>query len=310
MQETLSIRGMGDDSFVVVSESDEAKSAWPPWKHLLEDLADAKPTPSSLKLSYKNLGDAGAHRLAELLATKLCSLVSLDLSCTSIGSGGSVAIARALGTHTALKSLDISSNAVTDTGCAAFAKSLVNNSSLETLSLHACLIGDKGAAALADALKENSALSVVNLRQNYISDAGAVALAGAIGGSSVLTVLDVQSNSYRTEGRKALAAAYEGNPRVAQQMPLSWHTGSDSAEQRSRLAGPPRSLVSVDSAHSSSSSTTPTRVQRQGSDLQRKKSSKVTELQSPLSGGPGRDRSVAEPSPTGRGRPPPRQQYL
>lgn len=36
MAERMDVREMGDDSFVIVIEDGEAKSAWPPWKHLLE----------------------------------------------------------------------------------------------------------------------------------------------------------------------------------------------------------------------------------------------------------------------------------
>lgn len=33
----MDVRAMGDDSVVVIAEEDdEAKSAWPAWKHLLE----------------------------------------------------------------------------------------------------------------------------------------------------------------------------------------------------------------------------------------------------------------------------------
>ncbi len=85
-----------------------------------------------------------------------------------------------------------------------------------------------------------------------------------------LQVLDVQSNSFRTEGRKALAAAFQANPRVAQAMPLSWHAGQESA--RSRLAQPPRSLVSVDTAVAAAA--VPAR--KTDASLQRKKPANIT----------------------------------
>eukprot|EP00961_Rhodomonas_salina_P163358 2200205-Rhodomonas_salina.1 len=92
-----------------------------------QDLADAQPPPSSIKLAYKNLGDAGACRLAELLKGALRSITVLDLSCTSIGSSGATAIASAVGTHESLRALDMSSNAVTDGGALAFAECLKTN---------------------------------------------------------------------------------------------------------------------------------------------------------------------------------------
>ena len=58
----------------------------PPLSHTLQaqDLADAQPPPRSAKLAYKNLGDAGAFRLAELLRAPLAGLAVLDLSCTCV----------------------------------------------------------------------------------------------------------------------------------------------------------------------------------------------------------------------------------
>ena len=39
---------MQDDEVVVVPDDAEVQSAWPAWKHLLEDLADARPPPRSV----------------------------------------------------------------------------------------------------------------------------------------------------------------------------------------------------------------------------------------------------------------------
>ena len=171
---------MQDDEVVVVREDSAPQSAWPAWKHLLEDLAEARPPPTTLKLAYKNLGDAGIFRLAELLRGPLKNVAVLDLSCTSIGSAGASTLASALEEALSLRALDMSSNAVTDVGAVAFAKTLTANTCLQSLSLHACLVGDKGATALAEALQQNVGLIELNLRQNYIGDSGAKALAGAI----------------------------------------------------------------------------------------------------------------------------------
>ena len=39
---------MQDDEVVVVPDDAGVQSAWPAWKHLLEDLADARPPPRSV----------------------------------------------------------------------------------------------------------------------------------------------------------------------------------------------------------------------------------------------------------------------
>lgn len=231
----MDLREMGDEHVVNIDEN--AKSAWPPWKHLLEDLADAQPPPSSIKLAYKNLGDAGACRLAELLKGALRSITVLDLSCTSIGSSGATAIASAVGTHESLRALDMSSNAVTDGGALAFAECLKTNTTLQSLCLHACLIGDKGATALADALQTNSTLLELNLRQNYIDDDGAARLASLIQSSQTLRVLDVQSNSYKRNGKAALAQAWAANPRVDRSMPLAVSYGGEEGSKAPSVVG-------------------------------------------------------------------------
>jgi len=152
----MDLRSMQDDEVVVVKDDAAPQSAWPPWKHLLEDLADARPPPSTLRLAYKNLGDAGACRLAELLRGALQHVTVLDLSCVSMGSAGASTLAGALEGNSSLRALDVSSNAVTDVGAIALAKTLDTNTTLVSLSLHACLIGDKGAAALAATLQRGS----------------------------------------------------------------------------------------------------------------------------------------------------------
>jgi len=209
MSGEMDMRAMQDDEVVVVRDDNGPQSAWPAWKHLLEDLAEARPPPSTLKLAYKNLGDAGVCRLAELLRGPLKNVAVLDLSCTSIGSAGASTLAAALEGAPSLRALDMSSNAVTDVGAVAFAKTLRGNTSLQSLSLHACLVGDKGATALAEALHQNVGLVELNLRQNYIGDSGAKALAGAIAAeSSKLRVCDVQNNSYAVAGKVCLSKSY------------------------------------------------------------------------------------------------------
>ena len=188
---------------------------------------------STLKLAYKNLGDAGVCRLAELLRGPLKEVSVLDLSCTSIGSAGASALAAVLEDNTALRALDLSSNAATDVGAVALARALGGNTTLESLSLHACLIGDKGATALSSALQRNASLLELNLRQNYIGDAGAKALAAVIAAPvTKLRVCDLQNNSYAAAGKRALMEAYRcAHGRVESAMPLSWHAGTHMSDR-------------------------------------------------------------------------------
>jgi hypothetical protein len=69
-----------DDSFVNREVSEKSTNpAWPAWKQLLEDLADAPIRLDSVNLAHKTLGDAGAQRLAELLRSRLSGIRSLDV---------------------------------------------------------------------------------------------------------------------------------------------------------------------------------------------------------------------------------------
>ena len=69
-----------DDSFVNREISERTSNpAWPAWKQLLEDIADAPLPLDSVNLAHKTLGDAGAQRLAELLRGRLSAIRSLDL---------------------------------------------------------------------------------------------------------------------------------------------------------------------------------------------------------------------------------------
>ena len=71
-----------DDSFVNRELSERPLNpAWPAWKQLLEDLAEAQLPLQTVKLAHRTLGDAGAHRLAELLRGRLSATITLDLRC-------------------------------------------------------------------------------------------------------------------------------------------------------------------------------------------------------------------------------------
>jgi hypothetical protein len=78
----MDVRSNGLDDSLVFREISErpVNPAWPAWKQLLEDLAEAPmQLDASIKLGHKTLGDAGAFRLAELLRGRLSSIHTLDL---------------------------------------------------------------------------------------------------------------------------------------------------------------------------------------------------------------------------------------
>jgi Ran GTPase-activating protein (RanGAP) involved in mRNA processing and transport len=76
-----------------------------------------------LRLSYNEIGDAGAGAIAEAL-TLNSSLQHLDLSNNQFGAAGAAAIVEALKLNSSLQHLDLCSNQIGDAGAAAFAELL------------------------------------------------------------------------------------------------------------------------------------------------------------------------------------------
>jgi NLR family CARD domain-containing protein 3 len=126
---------------------------------LIEQVILGNPKLSVLKLGYNDLGDVGAHCIANALCTEVFGRVE----------------------HRALAVLDLSFNGIGDDGCGGLAmKAIAGNYHLRTLFLTGNDIGEKGALSIAGALVHGCYLSRLHLTANRIGPEGTKALATAV----------------------------------------------------------------------------------------------------------------------------------
>ena len=75
----MDLRSMQDDEAVVVKDDSVPQSAWPPWKHLLEDLAEARPPPRYA------VNSSGCIAVTGVISASLCIQYRVAvLTCTAI----------------------------------------------------------------------------------------------------------------------------------------------------------------------------------------------------------------------------------
>ena len=126
---------------------------------LIEQVILCNPNLSVLKLGYNDLGDIGAHSIANALC---------------IESNGKLE-------HRSLGVLDLSFNGIGDNGCGGLAmKAIAGNYFLRTLFLAGNNIGEKGALSIAGALVHGCYLCRLHLTANKIGPEGTKALAAAV----------------------------------------------------------------------------------------------------------------------------------
>jgi Ran GTPase-activating protein (RanGAP) involved in mRNA processing and transport len=126
---------------------------------LIEQVILGNPQLSVLKLGYNDLGDVGAHCIANALCSEDVGKVE----------------------HRALAVLDLSFNCIGDDGCGGLAmKAIAGNYHLRTLFLTGNDIKEKGALSIAGALVHGSYLGRLHLTANKIGPEGTKALATAI----------------------------------------------------------------------------------------------------------------------------------
>lgn len=123
---------------------------------LLKEAIMRNPQLCVLKLSYNNLGDAGASIIA-----------------SSLTDGN--------GHHHQLSVLDLGFNSIGDVGCGYLAlHCLAGNHNLQSLYLSGNSIGEKGALSIAGAILHGTSLQCLYLSANQIGPMGMKTIAGAI----------------------------------------------------------------------------------------------------------------------------------
>lgn len=134
-----------------------------------------------------------------------------DIGEEDIGEEGLLALAKALGTNTAVVSLKVSGLRVTDAAAAAIATALSSGFSAVTeLDLGGCRIETEGAIALARMLAVNPSLRSFGFANNYAKDEGVEAIGAALAANPWLEHLDLSSNAFGGNGTIAIANAIEG----------------------------------------------------------------------------------------------------
>ena len=126
---------------------------------LIEQAILVNPKLAVLKLGYNDLGDVGAHSIANALC---------------IETNGNLE-------HRSLGVLDLSFNGIGDSGCESLAmKAIAGNYNLRTLFLTGNDIGEKGAISIAGALVHGCYLCRLHLTANKLGPEGTKALATAV----------------------------------------------------------------------------------------------------------------------------------
>jgi len=126
---------------------------------LIEQTIISNPRLSVLKLGYNDLGDVGAHCIADALCIEANGRIE----------------------HRPLKVLDLTFNGIGDDGIGGLAmKAIAGNYHLRTLFLTGNNIGEKGAISIAGALVHGCYLSRMHLTANKIGPKGTKALATAV----------------------------------------------------------------------------------------------------------------------------------
>ena len=179
-------------------------------EQLLQRIRANDPTLTTINLSYKDIGAAGAQALAEALKTNT-SVTTINLHYNNIGDAGSQALAKALKTNTSVTTIYLFENNIGDAGAQALAEALKTNTSVTKIYLTNNKIGAAGAQALAEVLKTNTSVTKINLSSNKIRDAGAQALAEALKTNTTVSTIDLHDNKIGDAGAQSLAEALKTN---------------------------------------------------------------------------------------------------
>lgn len=186
---------------------------------------------SHVDLSDCDIGNDGALRLAQFLATPCASIRRLTLKMNGIRENGARFLAKGLARNQSLVTLHLHCNEINDNGVEALMSAFhVKGSALEELSLCANLIGDVGAKVIARSLCKTR-LRRLSLNHNGIGDEGMAHLAQALRGSVESTNLEeliVCNNDLGNQSMTALADVLKSNRRL-QTLELS---GNDRIDRR------------------------------------------------------------------------------
>lgn len=173
---------------------------------------ETKPIFEEIVLSDNNIGDDGAHFLAQGLEGN-AKLKRLILPRTNIRTAGFQYLGALLGTAPNLEMLVASGNLCDALGVEGhFSAGLSKNRSLKSLCLAACRLGDKGVAALCNGpLKTHPSLEHVSLNYNRLEDGVTRDITKMLAVNQTLCYLELCGNSIGPEGAEQLVSGLIAN---------------------------------------------------------------------------------------------------
>merc|ERR1712226_337811 len=118
---------------------------------------------NELDASGKDLTDADAKAIGDMLALPNIQLTKLNLSCNKIGKKGAIGLGKGVEKNATLTTLSLDNNQIGDEGAIGLGKAVEKNATLTTLDLGFNKIGDDGAIGLGKAVEKNATLTILSL---------------------------------------------------------------------------------------------------------------------------------------------------
>ncbi|XP_028408840.1 leucine-rich repeat-containing protein 74A-like isoform X2 [Dendronephthya gigantea] len=174
-----------------------------------------------MEIKHRSLGSKGTLPLAKSLLKNIY-VEKLDLSDNGIEDIGASLIASMLGDNCYITQLDLSENSIGADGGIVLAEMLMRNQILRKLTLRSNHLTDRVARRFAESLRENRTLWHLDLSHNEIGEQGGVFLGAGLAINYGLKHLDLSWNCLRGKGGVALAQAMKTNDSLTT-LNLSWN---------------------------------------------------------------------------------------
>ena len=167
------------------------------WNIMLYRIATDDPTFTKLNVHGEVLGTTGTAALARALGTNT-HLTDIDIGHCYLGIEGMKALCPAIKNTTTLRSLKVMDNVIYDKGAIALAEALQFNTSLKVLDISANDISKRGGGALCEAFRKKFIrLNHLNLDDNFIEQECIIALAEILKKNSTLIELNLNNTWIR-----------------------------------------------------------------------------------------------------------------
>ncbi|KAK8838383.1 Leucine-rich repeat-containing protein 74A [Tritrichomonas musculus] len=167
-----------------------------------------------LNLSENPIGTIGISKLFESLS-KNDTLVSLNLSDTSLDKGIAKSFHFYLKRTTVLRDLDLSKNNFGDSVSYVFSEVLPTQDTIVNLNLSSCKITDEGSTVLCKAISQNKTIKKLLLKDNFLSRKNGFDLVEILKSNEVLRMVDLTSNQIDCFALDAIETMCQRNKKSA-----------------------------------------------------------------------------------------------